>query len=217
MLPFGFPVRLRRHDRRHPQVADEPAGLVALAGAVHRQRRARDRIGPALRQGTAFGRVVGLAAGQAENHCLPITCGDHVDLRVPTAARLADALRPVRLPRPGAVGMHLGAGPRPPSAAGSEMRKTEFMPPALPEGHRNLKPSRDIPDQICKIILILLRPAAAGRVPERPVRGQGIGGGVRRGALDPDLQPGGLPSGRFQSFDTLFGVRRSAAPGWPSI
>ena len=33
-----------------------------------------------------------------------------MDLRVPSAARLADALRPVRLPRPGAVGMHLDAG-----------------------------------------------------------------------------------------------------------
>ena len=110
IFPFGFPVRLRRHDRRHSQVADEPAGLVALAGAVHRQRRARDRIDPALRQGAAFGRVVGLAAGQAKNHCLPVTCGDHVDLRVPSAARFSDALRPVRLSRAGAVGMHLGAG-----------------------------------------------------------------------------------------------------------
>ena len=110
ILPFGFPVRLRRHDRRHSNVADELAGLVALAGAVHRQRRARDRIGPALRQGAAFGRVVGLAAGQAKNHCLPAACGDHVDLRGPASARLADALRPVRLPRSGAVGMHLDAG-----------------------------------------------------------------------------------------------------------
>ena len=109
-VPFGFPVRLRRHDRRHSKVADEPAGLVALAGAVHRRRRVRDRIGPALRQGAAFGRVVGLPVGQAKNHCPPAACGDHVDLRVPSAARLADALRPVRLPRPGAVGMHLGAG-----------------------------------------------------------------------------------------------------------
>ena len=30
----------------------------------------------------------------------------------------------------------LGAGPRQPSAAKSEMRKYEFMPPASPEGHR---------------------------------------------------------------------------------
>ena len=59
-VPFGFPVRLRRHDRRHPNVADELAGLVAFVGSVHRQRRVRDRIGPALRQGAAFGRVVGL-------------------------------------------------------------------------------------------------------------------------------------------------------------
>ena len=110
IFPFDFPARLRRHDRRHSQVADESAGLVALAGAVHRQRRARDRIVPALRQGAAFGRVVGLPVGQAKNHCLPTACGDHVDLRVPSAARLADALRPVRLPRPGAVGMPLGAG-----------------------------------------------------------------------------------------------------------
>ena len=109
-IPFDFAVRLRRHDRRHSNVADELAGLVAFAGAVHRQRRARDRIGPALQQGAAFGRVVGLAAGQAKNHCLPGTCGDHVDLGVPSAARLPDALRPVRLPRPGAVGMHLDAG-----------------------------------------------------------------------------------------------------------
>ena len=110
VVPFDFPVRFRLHDRRHPQVADELAGLVALAGAVHRQRRARDRIGPALRQGAAFGRVVGLAAGQAKNHCLPVTCGNHADLPVPASARFADALRPVRLPRPGAVRMHLGAG-----------------------------------------------------------------------------------------------------------
>ena len=33
-----------------------------------------------------------------------------MDLRVPASARFADALRPVRLPRPGAVRMHLGAG-----------------------------------------------------------------------------------------------------------
>ena len=32
-----------------------------------------------------------------------------MDLRVPSTARLADALRSVRLSRPGAVGMHLGA------------------------------------------------------------------------------------------------------------
>ena len=36
ILPFGFPIRLPRHDRRHPKVADELAGLVAFAGAVHR-------------------------------------------------------------------------------------------------------------------------------------------------------------------------------------
>ena len=30
----------------------------------------------------------------------------------------------------------LGAGPRSPSAAGSQMRKNEFMPPAPPERHR---------------------------------------------------------------------------------
>ena len=126
VVPFDFPVRLRRHDRRHPEVADELAGLVALVGAVHRQRRARDRIGPALRQGAAFGRVVGLAAGQAKNHGLPVTCGDHVDLRVPAAARFPDALRPVRLPRSGAVGMHLGAG-----AVEAELRvpagRTQFL------------------------------------------------------------------------------------------
>ena len=86
------------------------AGLVALVGAVHRQRRVRDRIGPTLQQGAAFGRVVGLPVGQAKNHCLPAACGDHVDLRVPAAARFADALRPVRLPRPGTVGMYLDAG-----------------------------------------------------------------------------------------------------------
>ena len=72
VVPFGFPVRLRRHDRRHPQVADELAGLVAFAGTFHRRRRARDRTGPALRQGAAFGRVVGIPAGQAENHCRPL-------------------------------------------------------------------------------------------------------------------------------------------------
>ena len=33
-----------------------------------------------------------------------------MDLRIPSAARLADALRPILLPCPGAVGMHLGAG-----------------------------------------------------------------------------------------------------------
>ena len=42
-IPCDFPVCLRRHDRRHPNVTDEPAGLVAFAGAVHRQRRVRDR------------------------------------------------------------------------------------------------------------------------------------------------------------------------------
>ena len=31
-----------------------------------------------------------------------------MDFRVPSAARLADALRPARLSRPGAIGMHVG-------------------------------------------------------------------------------------------------------------
>ena len=48
VVPFDFPVRLRRHDRRHPEVADELAGLVAFAGAVHRQRPVRNRVCPAL-------------------------------------------------------------------------------------------------------------------------------------------------------------------------
>ena len=65
---------------------------------------------PVLQQGAAFGRVVRLPVGQAKNHWLPVTCGDHVDFRVPSAARIADALRPVRLSRSGAVGMHLGTG-----------------------------------------------------------------------------------------------------------
>ena len=50
-----------------------------------------------------------MAAGQAKNRGLPVTCGHHVDLRVPSAARFADALRPVRLSCPGSVGMHLDA------------------------------------------------------------------------------------------------------------
>ena len=65
-FPFGFPVRLRRRDRRHPHLVDKAAGLVASAGAVHRRRRVRDRLVPALQQGAAFGRVVGLAVGQAK-------------------------------------------------------------------------------------------------------------------------------------------------------
>ena len=38
-VPFDFPVRFRRHDRHHPQGLHKSAGLVALAGAVHRRRR----------------------------------------------------------------------------------------------------------------------------------------------------------------------------------
>ena len=49
---------------------------------------------------------MGLTAGQAKNHAQMVTCRDHVDLRV----RLADALRPACLSRPGAVRMHLGTG-----------------------------------------------------------------------------------------------------------
>ena len=54
VVPFDFPVRLRRHDRRHPKVAEELAGLVAFAGAIHRQRRVRDRIVPTLQQNAAL-------------------------------------------------------------------------------------------------------------------------------------------------------------------
>ena len=49
---------------------------------------------------------MGLTAGQAKNHAQMVTCRDHVDLRV----RLADALRPACLSRPGAVRIHLGTG-----------------------------------------------------------------------------------------------------------
>ena len=41
---------------------------------------------------------------------MAVSCRNDVDLRVPSAARFADALWPARLPRPGAVGMHLDAG-----------------------------------------------------------------------------------------------------------
>lgn len=53
------------------------------------------RLFPALEQGATFGRVAGMAAGQANNHSHPVTRRDHADLRVPCAARLADALRTV--------------------------------------------------------------------------------------------------------------------------
>ena len=45
----------------------------------------------------------------------------------------------------------LGAGPRPPSAAGSEMRKTEFMPPASPEGHRTRNQVLTFPIEIAEL------------------------------------------------------------------
>ena len=45
IFPFDFPVRLRRYDRRHSKVADEPAGLVArgtsAAGSAQLSGRAR--------------------------------------------------------------------------------------------------------------------------------------------------------------------------------
>ena len=110
VVPFDFPVGLRRHDRRHPQGFYKATGLVAFVGVVHRQRRVRDRLVPAFQQDAAFGRVAGLPAGQAKNHCVTVTCRNHADLRVPSAARFADALRPVLLLRTGAVGMHLDAG-----------------------------------------------------------------------------------------------------------
>ena len=103
---FDLPVRLRRH----PQIIHIVAGLVALAGAVHRQRRVPGQLVPAFQKDAAFGRIVGLAAGQAKNHAQMVTCRDHVDIRVPSAPQLADALRPACLSRPGAVRMQLGAG-----------------------------------------------------------------------------------------------------------
>ena len=94
-IPFEFPVRLGRRDRSRPLVSKELAGLVAFKSAFHRQRHLFDRLVPALRQGVAFGRVVGLSGGKTGNHCQSAACCDHVDLRVPSAARFADALRPV--------------------------------------------------------------------------------------------------------------------------
>ena len=46
VVPFDFQVRPRRHDRRHPDLLDEAASLVALIGAVHNLQRVRNRIGP---------------------------------------------------------------------------------------------------------------------------------------------------------------------------
>ena len=76
-----------------PMLLGKAAGLVAFAGAVHRHRLA-----PAFQQGTVFGRVVGIAAGQEKS--LP----DGNLPSVPSAAGLADALRP------DAVWMHLDTG-----------------------------------------------------------------------------------------------------------
>ena len=80
-----------------PQVLNEATGLVAFVGAVHRQWRVRDRLVSAFQQDAALGCVVGMVAGQAKNHCQTVTCQDDVDIRVPPAARFADALRPVLL------------------------------------------------------------------------------------------------------------------------
>ena len=76
-------------------------------------------------------------------HCRRASCsGPGLTTSFPHFPRRAERpiCRPAAAPLNGvsaAAGRRgLGAGPRPPSAAGSEMRKNEFMPPASPEGHR---------------------------------------------------------------------------------
>ena len=92
---LDIPVRLGRHDRSRRLVSKKPTGLAAFIGAVHRRQRLFDRLVQASQQGAAFGRVVDLPAGKAGNHCNSVTCGDQVELRLPSAARFADALEPV--------------------------------------------------------------------------------------------------------------------------
>ena len=45
----------------------------------------------------------------------------------------------------------LGAGPRPSSSAGSEMRKREFMPPASTDGHGTRNRGLTCPNEIAEL------------------------------------------------------------------
>ena len=57
-----------------------------LTGAVHDQGDALDGPVPACQQGTAFGRIMCIAARQAESQGKTVICRDQVDLGVPPAA-----------------------------------------------------------------------------------------------------------------------------------
>ena len=86
VVPFDQPVGLGRHLRVHTEVERQLPGLVALIGAVHDQGDALDGPVPACQQGTAFGRIMCIAARQAESQGKTVICRDQVDLGVPPAA-----------------------------------------------------------------------------------------------------------------------------------
>src|SRR5271163_5147816 len=78
-----------------PQVEHQLPGLVALVGAIHQHANAlrhRPQLGE---QGASLGRIVRVARRQGEDYGRSSIRGNHMNLGVPSAARLADGLRSV--------------------------------------------------------------------------------------------------------------------------
>jgi len=90
VLPWLDPVGLGRYHRNHAQVEHQLAGLVALVGAVHQQAEFfRHR--PQLReQRPSLRRVVRVARRESEGYGRSSIRGNHMNLGVPSAPRLAE-------------------------------------------------------------------------------------------------------------------------------
>ena len=99
VFPGFDAIGLRRNHRNHAQAEHQLPGLVALVGPIHQHRQAfrhRPKLG---QQGASFGRVVRIAGRQGEGYRRSSIRGNQMNLGVPSAARLADGLRPVFLER----------------------------------------------------------------------------------------------------------------------
>ena len=100
VLPWFDAALQRRHDGDEAQIESELACLIALVGAVHQQVQGPIRRSETSQQCPAFRGVVCLAGRQRERYgCARVSC-DHMNLGVPSAARLADGLGSVFLRAP---------------------------------------------------------------------------------------------------------------------
>ena len=95
IVPRIFAVAFWRNDRYIAEFLRQSPCLVSFIGPVHQKINRMVSRTELPQKGAPFRSIAAVSCGQRKYYPIPVRCGDHMKLGVPSAPRLSDGLRAV--------------------------------------------------------------------------------------------------------------------------